>query len=437
MNINRDLNIPVSLYKEMNSIKDVTPEYGYHYHDVKYTINKKEYDEKSSIWNKYIKTSSRDELLPIGSIITNSSDKWPRRAYVIIDIDFRIWGNKPQLTEETTEVPFRYRLMDIDNIDSLDDFIETGEIHTTEHFKFSSISSNISAHCEQFDSLVCSSIEDFSETYKRQLKEIKNRIIGKHFIGWNAYDANIYDESHSMFTLKIKDVRLHVATMGFELIPENGITVINRRRKYEGGTLGLKFHNDFVKCEKDKLRSPVLCYIDPKDNKLKFPRGFVYSDKNSINYVANIFRSAYKYAEYNIGINYNRLKKDEFIMPVMTYADETVKVVEKYKEFLKKKYIQWDYQMKGKAIKDFADNGKQHWVLFDDSSFVVQKSRVVKKETYYTTVNSSAMERFGSIHGFFQALTSKKDELNAAGKMFVDCKVFTKEEIISMSKSSL
>lgn len=434
MIINRNLNIPVSLYKEMNSIKDVTPEDGWHYHEVKHTINKKEYDEKRSIWNNYIKTSTRDELFPIGSIVTNSSDKWPRRAYVIIDIDFRIWGNRTQLKEETAEVQFCYRLMNIDNIDSLDDFIETGGIHTTEHIKFSSVDSNVSAHCEKFDSLVCSSVEDFSETYKRQLKEIKNMLIGKHFIGWNAYDAFIYDESRSMFTLKIKDIRPYIAKMGFELIPEDGITVIHRKRNYETGP---KYSNEFVKCKEDKLRSPVLCYIDPKDNKLDFTKGFVYSDKNSINYVANIFRSAYKYTEREIEINYDRLKRDEFIMPVMTYADETVKVVEKYKEFLKKKYIQWDYQMKEKTITDFTDNGKQHWVLFDDSSFVVQKSRVVKKETYYTTVNSSAMERFGSIHGFFQALTSKKDELNAAGKMFVDCKVFTKEEIISMSKSSL
>ena len=433
---NCNLNIPVSLYKEMNSIKDVTPEDRYHYHEVKHTINKKEYDEKRSIWNNYIKTSSRDELFPIGSIVTNSSDKWPRRAYVIIDIDFRIWGNKPQLTEETTEVQFRYRLMDIDNIDSLDDFIETGGIHTV-HLKFSSVDSNVSVQCDRFDSLVCSSVEDFSETYKRQLKEIKKMLIGKHFIGWDAYDAFIYDESHSMFTLKIKDVKPYIATMGFELIPENGIAVIHRKRKYETGTLCAKYHNEFVKCKEEKLPSPVLCYIDPKDNRLNFPKGYVYSDRNSINYVANIFGSAYKYVERVIEINYNRLKRDEFIMPVMTYADETVRIVEKYKEFLKKKYIQWNYQMKGKTIKDFADNGKQHWVLFDDSSFVVEKSIVVKKETYYAPVNSSAMHTFGSIHGFFQTLTSKKDELNAAGKMFVDCKVFTKEEIISMSKSAL
>lgn len=237
-----------------------------------------------------------------------------------------------------------------------------------------------------------------------------------------------------MFTLKIKDVRPYIATMGFELIPKDGITVIHKKRNYETGP---KYFNEFVKCKEDQLRSPVSCYINPKNNKLFFPKGYVYSDKNSINYVANIFRSAYKYVERDVEINYDRLKREEFIMPVMTYADETVKVVGKYKEFLKKKCIQCECQMKGKTIKDFADNGKEHWVLFDDSSFVVQKSRVVRKETYYTTVNSSAIERFGSIHGFFQALTSKKDELNAAGKMFVDCKVFTKEEIISMSKSSL
>lgn len=33
--INYNLNIPVSLYKEMGSIEEVTPKDGWHYHEVK------------------------------------------------------------------------------------------------------------------------------------------------------------------------------------------------------------------------------------------------------------------------------------------------------------------------------------------------------------------------------------------------------------------
>ena len=43
---------------------------------------------------------------------------------------------------------------------------------------------------------------------------------------------------------------------------------------------------------------------------------------------------------------------------------------------------------------------------------------------------------FKCVHGFFKELLTK-DELNDAGKMFVSHNVFTKEEIISMSKSAL
>jgi hypothetical protein len=239
-----------------------------------------------------------------------------------------------------------------------------------------------------------------------------------------------------MFTLKIKDVKPYLPTIGFELIPEKEITIISRKRKYETGTLSAKYYNNHVKCKKEKLSSPVLVHIDPKNNKLYSKRGYVYSDKNSINYIAHIFGNSYKYARYEIDIDYDIFKKDEFVMPVMEYADETVRIVEKYKTYLKEKYIQWDYQLKDKTIKDFADNKKQHWILFDDSSFAVQESKIIKHKTYYALSYASAKQRFGSIHGFFKTLTTK-DELNDVGKMFVTRRVFTKEEIISMAKSTL
>lgn len=432
---NYNLKVPVSVYQEMDAYERVSPKDRYYACDTEFFINKKAYDEKRRIWNNYIKTSGRSELFPIGSIVCRSSDKWPRRANIIVDIDFQRWDNKPEITNETTDVQFWYRLMCLDNIESLDDFIKNGRIRSV-HNKFDSVYSNISKHCEQFDSLVCSSIEDFSETYKHQLNEIKDMLIGKHFLGWDANDAFIYDESESRFTLKIKDVKLYIPTMGFELIPEKDITVIQRKRKYETGTLSAKYYDCFIKYKKEKLSSPVLVHINPKDNKLDFHRGYVYSDKNSIGYVSHIFGRGYKYASRQIKIDYNQLKRDEFVMSKIAYADETVRIIEKYKDFLQKCYIQWDYQMKWKKITDIVECKKQRWILFDDNSFAVQKSRVIKCETYYTSTHSSALQKFGSIHGFFKELLSK-DELNDAGKMFVSHNVFTKEEIISMSKSAL
>lgn len=427
--------VPVSLFKELDAHPDVSLEDRYYDYDKELFINKIAFDEKRSIWNNYIKTSGRSELFPIGSIVCDSSDQWPRCAFIIVDVIFDRYGSKPKITDSTTEVRFWYRLMLLSNIESLDDFIKTGEVHRV-HNMFFSVDSNISKHCERFDSIICSSIEDFSETYSHQLKEIRKMLIGKHFLGWDANDAFIFDESRSMFTLKIKDVRPYIKTIGFELIPEDDITIVQRKRKYESGTLCAKYYDSFIKYKEKKLLSPIVLHIDPKDNKLNFKKGYVYSDKKSISYIAHIFGSGYKYANYDIKIDWDYFKRDEFIMPAVTYADETVKIVEKYKSFLKEKYIQWDYQMKGKTVKDFADFGKQRWILFNDGNFAVQKSRVVKRETYYRMPCSSAILRFKSIHGFFKELTNK-DNLNKAGEMFVSHKIFTREEIISMSKSSL
>lgn len=426
--------VPVSLFKELDAHPAVSPKDIYYY-DKEIFIDKTAFDEKRNIWNNYIKTFRRSELFPIGSIVCNSSDKWPRRANIIVDIVFQRYRSKLEISDTVTEVKFWYRLMCLDNILSLDDFIKTGRIRSV-HNEFETVDSNVSRHCECFDSLVCSSIEDFFETYKQQIKEIKKMIIGKHFLGWDANDAFIFDESRSMFTLKIKDVRPYIKTIGFELIPEDDIIIVQRKRKHECRTLCEKYYNSFIKYKEKKLLSPIVLHIDPKDNKLNFKKGYVYSDKKSISYIAHIFGSGYKYANYDIKIDWDYFKRDEFIMPAVTYADETVKIVEKYKSFLKEKYIQWDYQMKGKTVKDFADFGKQRWILFNDGNFAVQKSRVVKRETYYRMPCSSAMLRFKSIHGFFKELTNK-DNLNKAGEMFVSHKIFTREEIISISKSSL
>ena len=68
-----NLKVPVSVYKEIEIHPKVSQKDSFY--NEEYSINKKAFDEKRTIWNNYIKTSSRSEIFPIGSIVCDSSDQ--------------------------------------------------------------------------------------------------------------------------------------------------------------------------------------------------------------------------------------------------------------------------------------------------------------------------------------------------------------------------
>ena len=191
---------------------------------------------------------------------------------------------------------------------------------------------------------------------------------------------------------------------------------------------------------KDKLKFDVLAYIDPETDKLKFSKGgFVYSEKKTVSYISHMFGRGYKYMGYRDGFDYKRIIMDEIVMPKILFPNDNSVLRAKYQKFFEHKQLCWDSGIIGKNVSGMAESDSQRWLIFSDKSFLIQTAKKSKGETYYKTVTERVIDKFGSIHGFFSAMLSKKDKqhLNNFGELFRSNEIFTKDEIISVAKSDI
>ena len=428
-----NLYIPVSLYNELESLGSIKNEE--HWDKPAKSIKIDVFNKKRELWDNYVKTSKRQELFKIGSIVTNSHQDYPRNVYMIVDIVFDRYGMKPEIKEETNEVEFEYEVMCLGNISSYDAFKKTGEVICYRN-NFLYVHSDILNYAECFDSLVCNDMDDFFRIFHQQLDEVKRTLVKKRFMGYNAVDSFCYDYSDSKYTFKIKDVQPAYGITSFILIPDGDYNVIKKKSKGRRDD----YYDVFIKETKDRLPFDVMVHINPDTNKLEFRRGgFIYSERKTVSYISNMFRRGYKYMGYRDGFDYKRIVQDEFVMSKILFPDDNSALRNKYQKFFESKHLRWDTGIIGKTVAGFALSERQRWILFKDNSFLIQKAKKYGGETFYKTITKSVISEFGSIHGFFAAMTSgkKNDHLNNFGELFCSHDIFTKDEIISNAKSDI
>lgn len=428
-----NLYVPISLYKEMDAVGQIKNEDTWLHPAT--AINIDAFNKKREIWNEYIRTAKRPEIFKIGSVVTYSRDSLPRNVYVIVDIIFDRYGIKPEIKKDTKEVEFEYEIMHLGNIRSYEQFKKTGEV-IRYYNNFYIDHSDIPGNADRFDSVVCTSLEEYFRIFDLQNAEVKRTLVKKRFMGYNATNSYGYDYSDSRYTFKIKDVCPAYGIMSFVLVPEDGYTVIMKKSKGSRDD----YYDVFIKEKRESLPFELIAHINPDTDRLEFSKGgFVYSEKKTVTYISSMFARGYKYMSHRDGFDYKKIVKDEFIMPRILFPDDNWALKVKFRKFFEAKQLCWDQNIIGKKIAGIAESDSQRWIMFSDKSFIIQKAKKTRGEKYYKTVTESVIDEFGSIHGFFSAMLSKtkKDHLNNFGELFRSNEVFKKDEIISVSKSDI